>query len=94
MILRASTARMQAVQKDSEFQSLLRVMKMDEADLQQIFDIFDADGSGSIDAEEFMVPLRDLAHECKMATPFLKYNMLRTIEPSTVFSSFVASDVL
>jgi len=48
---------MQGARVDAEFQSRLRVMDIDEVDLQQLFEMIDVDGSGSIEAEEFIVPL-------------------------------------
>ncbi|CAE6914768.1 unnamed protein product [Symbiodinium sp. CCMP2592] len=68
------------IKEDSEFQSLLQVMDMDQADLEQLFEMFDVDGSGSIDAAEFMGPLRNWAHDSKAVPRLLKDNLLRALE--------------
>ncbi|CAE7419773.1 CACNA1C [Symbiodinium sp. CCMP2456] len=64
---------------DAEFQSRLRVMDIDEVDLQQFFDMIDLDGSGSIEADEFVVPLSRWVHDSKTAPRFIKYNLMRAM---------------
>ncbi|CAE7757663.1 unnamed protein product, partial [Symbiodinium necroappetens] len=64
---------------DAEFQSRLRVMDIDEVDLQQFFDMIDLDGSGSIEADEFVIPLSRWVHDSKTAPRFIKYNLMRAM---------------
>ena len=54
-----------------------QVMDMCEADLEQLFEMFDVDGSGSIDAAEFVGPLRNWAHDSKTVPRLLKDRLLR-----------------
>ncbi|CAK9005580.1 unnamed protein product [Durusdinium trenchii] len=67
-------------QTDPEFQSRLRVMDIDQADLQQLFEMIDADGSGAISKEEFIRPLTRWIHESKTAPRFVKYNVDRSLQ--------------
>ena len=64
---------------DPTFQSRLRVMDIDENDLQQLFQMIDTDGSGTIESAEFIGPLSRWAHDSKTAPRFIKYNMLQTM---------------
>ncbi|CAL1125903.1 unnamed protein product [Cladocopium goreaui] len=64
---------------DPAFQSRLRVMDIDENDLQQLFQMIDSDSSGTIEASEFIGPLSRWAHDSKTAPRFIKYNMLQTM---------------
>lgn len=64
---------------DPEFQSRLRVMDIDQADLEQLFEMIDADGSGSIEKNEFIRPLSRWINESKTAPRFVKYNMERAL---------------
>ncbi|CAE7772901.1 unnamed protein product, partial [Symbiodinium pilosum] len=50
-------------EQDTEFQSRLRVMDIDEVDLEQLFEMIDADGSGSVEASEFIGPLSRWVHD-------------------------------
>lgn len=70
---------MDGARQDPEFQSRLRVMDIDEVDLQQLFDMIDADGSGAIEAQEFIAPLSRWVHESKTAPRFIKYNMMQAL---------------
>ncbi|CAE7574112.1 CACNA1B [Symbiodinium natans] len=51
-----------AAQEDPELQSRLRVMDIDEADLQQLFEMIDVDGSGTVEKSEFIEPLSRWVH--------------------------------
>eukprot|EP00438_Fugacium_kawagutii_P018070 Skav221815 [mRNA] locus=scaffold2435:201246:226737:- [translate_table: standard] len=66
--------------KDPEFQSRLRVMDIDEADLRQLFDMIDSTGEGEIESSEFIAALSRWVHDSKTAPRFVKYNMLRSLE--------------
>ncbi|CAK9020957.1 unnamed protein product [Durusdinium trenchii] len=70
----------EGAQRDSDFQSRLRVMDIDESDLQMLFEMIDADSSGTIEAAEFIGPLSRWAHDSKTAPRFIKYNMLQTMQ--------------
>ncbi|CAE7594193.1 unnamed protein product [Symbiodinium natans] len=70
----------EGARKDPEFQSRLRVMDIDEVDLQQLFEMIDVNGEGSIEASDFIWPLSRWVHDSKTAPRFIKYNMLRTME--------------
>ncbi|CAE7898813.1 Sodium channel protein type 11 subunit alpha [Symbiodinium microadriaticum] len=65
--------------QDAEFQSRLRIMDIDEMDLVELFQMIDTDGSGTIEASEFIKPLSRWVHDSKTAPRFIKYNMLRTM---------------
>ncbi|CAE7827096.1 Scn11a [Symbiodinium sp. CCMP2456] len=65
--------------QDAEFQSRLRIMDIDEMDLVELFQMIDTDGSGTIEAPEFIKPLSRWVHDSKTAPRFIKYNMLRTM---------------
>eukprot|EP00434_Breviolum_minutum_P011263 symbB.v1.2.009937.t1/scaffold640.1/size177612/20 len=71
--------------KDKEFQSRLRVMDIDEADLQQLFEMIDTTGEGSIGASQFIAPMTRWVHDSKTAPRFIKYNMLRTLHQQEEF---------
>ena len=66
--------------KDPEFQSRLRVMDIDEADLRQLFDMIDTTGVGEIESSEFIAALSRWVHDSKTAPRFVKYNMLRSLQ--------------
>eukprot|EP00930_Biecheleria_cincta_P021408 TRINITY_DN15884_c0_g1_i3.p1 TRINITY_DN15884_c0_g1~~TRINITY_DN15884_c0_g1_i3.p1 ORF type:complete len:761 (-),score=134.45 TRINITY_DN15884_c0_g1_i3:253-2478(-) len=70
---------MQGAKKVPEFQSRLRVMDIDEQDLEQLFYMIDSDGGGSIDPNEFISALSRWIHTSKSATRFVKYNVERTL---------------
>lgn len=63
-----------------DFQSRLRVMDIDESDLQMLFEMIDLDGSGAIEASEFVGPLSRWAHDSKTAPRFIKYNLMQTMK--------------
>ena len=71
---------MLGAQNDPEFQSRLRVMDIDEVDLQQLFEMIDVDGSGAVEAEEFIVPLSRWVHDSKTAPRFIKYNLMHSMQ--------------
>jgi len=58
-----------------EFQNRLRVMDIDQADLEQLFTMLDHDGGGTIDPDEFKVTLSRWASESKTATRFVRYTL-------------------
>jgi len=64
---------------DTEFQSRLRVMDIDEMDLVQLFEMIDIDNSGAIEQNEFIRPLSRWVRDSKTAPRFIKYNMMRTM---------------
>ncbi|CAK9107746.1 Calcium-dependent protein kinase 1 (PfCDPK1) [Durusdinium trenchii] len=64
---------------DKAFQSRLRVMDIDEHDLEQLFHMIDLDESGTIEISEFIGPLSRWAHDSKTAPRFIKYNMLQSM---------------
>ncbi|CAK9020796.1 L type [Durusdinium trenchii] len=64
---------------DPTFQSRLRVMDIDEHDLEQLFQMIDHDQSGTIEVAEFIGPLSRWAHDSKTAPRFIKYNMIQTM---------------
>lgn len=70
---------MAGARTDAEFQSRLRVMDIDEVDLQQLFEMIDVDGSGAIESEEFIVPLSRWVHDSKTAPRFIKYNLMHVM---------------
>lgn len=69
----------EGARSDPVFQSRLRVMDIDENDLQQLFQMIDVDQSGTIEVSEFIGPLSRWAHDSKTAPRFIKYNMLQTM---------------
>ncbi|CAE7226337.1 Scn11a [Symbiodinium sp. CCMP2592] len=81
----------QGVRKDRELQSRLRVMDIDEVDLEQLFYMIDADGSGTVEAEEFVTPLSRWVHDSKTATRFIKYNLMRHMQQQEAFMQDVSS---
>ncbi|CAE7484589.1 Scn11a [Symbiodinium sp. CCMP2456] len=81
----------QGVRKDRELQSRLRVMDIDEVDLEQLFYMIDADGSGTVEAEEFVTPLSRWVHDSKTATRFIKYNLMRHMQQHEAFMQDVSS---
>ncbi|CAE7236582.1 Cacna1c, partial [Symbiodinium microadriaticum] len=66
--------------RDPVFQSRLRVMDIDENDLQQLFSMIDVDNNGTIEVGEFIGPLSRWVHDSKTAPRFIKYNMLQTMQ--------------
>jgi len=76
---------MEGARKDKEFQSRLRVMDIDEADLRQLFEMIDTTGEGSIEASQFIAPMTRWVHDSKTAPRFIKYNMLRTLHQQEEF---------
>lgn len=71
---------MAGARKVPEFQSRLRVMDIDEHDLEQLFHMLDTDGGGSIDPNEFISALSRWIHAPVSATRFVKYNMERALQ--------------
>lgn len=70
----------QGARTNPDFQSRLRVMDIDESDLQMLFEMIDLDGSGAIEASEFVGPLSRWAHDSKTAPRFIKYNLMQTMK--------------
>eukprot|EP00933_Yihiella_yeosuensis_P027026 TRINITY_DN20968_c3_g1_i1.p1 TRINITY_DN20968_c3_g1~~TRINITY_DN20968_c3_g1_i1.p1 ORF type:complete len:390 (+),score=72.33 TRINITY_DN20968_c3_g1_i1:2-1171(+) len=68
-----------AAMKNSQFRDRLRVMDIDEQDLEQFFDMVDADGSGSVEPEEFNSALSRWMTESRTASRFVKYNLMRSM---------------
>jgi Ca2+-binding EF-hand superfamily protein len=58
-----------------QFHSRLRVMDIDEQDLQELFDLLDYDRSGEVDPEEFVGALSRWLTDPKTATRFIKSQM-------------------
>lgn len=75
----------EGARKDKEFQSRLRVMDIDEADLQQLFEMCDTTGEGSIEASQFIAPMTRWVHDSKTAARFNKYNTIRTLHAQEEF---------
>lgn len=67
---------MEGARTDPQFHSRLRVMDIDESDLEQLFYMIDSDKSGTVTIEEFIGPLSRWAHDSKTAPRFIKYNLL------------------
>ncbi|CAJ1366526.1 unnamed protein product [Effrenium voratum] len=65
----------EGARRDQEFQSRLRVMDIDESDLQQLFQMIDTTREGFISAPEFIAPLSRWVHDSKTAPRFIKYNL-------------------
>ncbi|CAE7562465.1 pkd2 [Symbiodinium microadriaticum] len=63
-----------------EFQNRLRVMDIDQADLEQLFGMLDHDGGGTIDPDEFKVTLSRWAFESKTATRFVRYTLQQLMD--------------
>jgi len=70
---------LEGARRDPQFQSRLRVMDIDEADLQQLFEMIDVHGEGEIAPSEFIAPLTRWVHDSKTAPRFIKYNVLRSL---------------
>ena len=70
----------EGARQDPGFQSRLRVMDIDEHDLEQLFQMIDRDQSGTIEVAEFIGPLSRWAHDSKTAPRFIKYHMLQTMQ--------------
>ncbi|CAE7662043.1 TPC1 [Symbiodinium sp. CCMP2592] len=70
----------EGARKDPELQSRLRVMDIDEVDLQQLFEMIDVHREGAVEAQEFIAPLSRWVHDSKTAPRFIKYNMVRTMQ--------------
>ncbi|CAJ1336692.1 unnamed protein product [Effrenium voratum] len=65
---------------DATFQSRLKVMDIDESDLQQLFHMIDVDQSGTLQVSEFVGPLSRWAHDSKTAPRFIKYNLMQSMQ--------------
>ncbi|CAE7191248.1 CACNA1C [Symbiodinium necroappetens] len=70
----------EGARRDPELQSRLRVMDIDEVDLQQLFEMIDVHREGAVEAQEFIAPLSRWVHDSKTAPRFIKYNMVRTMQ--------------
>lgn len=64
---------------DEGFQSRLRVMDIDQDDLEQFFHMIDSDMSGAINKEEFVGPMSRWIVDSKTAPRFVKYNVERVL---------------
>lgn len=62
------------------FRNRLRLMDIDEQDLEQLFGMLDADEGGTIDPDEFITALSRWRVESKTAARFTKYNMMRMMK--------------
>lgn len=72
-----------------EFQSRLRVMDIDKADLEQLFHMLDEDSGGSISPEEFKYALSRWLHDSKTATRFVKHNSMQILEEQRMLRKVV-----
>eukprot|EP00931_Biecheleriopsis_adriatica_P031864 TRINITY_DN18638_c0_g1_i5.p1 TRINITY_DN18638_c0_g1~~TRINITY_DN18638_c0_g1_i5.p1 ORF type:complete len:674 (+),score=100.57 TRINITY_DN18638_c0_g1_i5:51-2072(+) len=63
-----------------EFQSRLRVMDIDQNDLEQLFYMLDRDGSGTVDSNEFVGALSRWLLESKSAMRFVKHNVDKLVD--------------
>lgn len=72
-----------------EFQSRLRVMDIDKADLEQLFYMLDEDSGGSISPEEFKYALSRWLHDSKTATRFVKHNSMQILEEQRMLRKVV-----
>ncbi|CAJ1380107.1 unnamed protein product, partial [Effrenium voratum] len=70
---------MEGARKDPELQSRLRVMDIDEVDLEQLFEMLDTCHEGSVDTDTLVTPLSRWVHDSKTAARFIKYNVARTM---------------
>eukprot|EP00931_Biecheleriopsis_adriatica_P104680 TRINITY_DN79320_c0_g1_i1.p1 TRINITY_DN79320_c0_g1~~TRINITY_DN79320_c0_g1_i1.p1 ORF type:complete len:666 (-),score=137.86 TRINITY_DN79320_c0_g1_i1:4-2001(-) len=66
--------------KDENFRSRLRILDIDENDLENLFGMLDADDGGTIDVEEFVTALSRWRHDSKTANRFSKYNIMRLLD--------------
>jgi len=63
--------------RHSEFADLLKVMDIEERDLEVVFNMLDADGSGSIEYEEFVEQLHMMKdHEAHTLLVFIKFYVM------------------
>ena len=63
-----------------EFRGRLRIMDIDEADLEQLFTMLDDDKSGTSDPTEFVTTLNRWKYESKTAARFIKYNLFKSMQ--------------
>eukprot|EP00930_Biecheleria_cincta_P039548 TRINITY_DN2717_c0_g2_i1.p1 TRINITY_DN2717_c0_g2~~TRINITY_DN2717_c0_g2_i1.p1 ORF type:complete len:739 (-),score=146.66 TRINITY_DN2717_c0_g2_i1:280-2445(-) len=75
--------------KVPEFRSRLRVMDIDQDDLQQLFYMLDEDLSGAIAPEEFIYALSRWLNESKTASRFVKYNVMRSMNTQNELLDFM-----
>lgn len=81
----------EGAKNDPEFQSRLRVMDIDESDLQQLFMMIGVKGTGQVSPEEFIQPLSRWVHESKTANRFVKYNVMRTMHQNDELRAFTSA---
>lgn len=65
---------------NEDFRCRLRVLDLDEADLEQLFYMLDEDGSGSVDKNEFIGTLNRWKEDSRTAARFVKHNMQRALD--------------
>eukprot|EP00931_Biecheleriopsis_adriatica_P010038 TRINITY_DN111132_c0_g1_i1.p1 TRINITY_DN111132_c0_g1~~TRINITY_DN111132_c0_g1_i1.p1 ORF type:complete len:393 (-),score=105.12 TRINITY_DN111132_c0_g1_i1:40-1143(-) len=70
----------QGARTNTDFRSRLRILDLDEADLEQLFKMLDEDGSGGIDKNEFINTLSRWREDSRTAARFVKYNMQRCLD--------------
>eukprot|EP00930_Biecheleria_cincta_P056250 TRINITY_DN42401_c0_g1_i1.p1 TRINITY_DN42401_c0_g1~~TRINITY_DN42401_c0_g1_i1.p1 ORF type:complete len:616 (-),score=98.26 TRINITY_DN42401_c0_g1_i1:160-2007(-) len=76
-------------QRLPEFRSRLRVMDIDERDLEQLFSMLDVSSTGFIDRDEFMSALSRWTTESKSASRFVKYNVQKALDESREIKGLV-----
>eukprot|EP00931_Biecheleriopsis_adriatica_P075978 TRINITY_DN49742_c0_g1_i1.p1 TRINITY_DN49742_c0_g1~~TRINITY_DN49742_c0_g1_i1.p1 ORF type:complete len:620 (-),score=121.16 TRINITY_DN49742_c0_g1_i1:136-1995(-) len=75
-----------AAKQDKDFQARLRIADIDKDDLQDLFNMMDEDGGGTIDEEEFYGCLSRWMHESKSASRFTKYNVDNLVQETKSMS--------
>eukprot|EP00931_Biecheleriopsis_adriatica_P004096 TRINITY_DN105814_c0_g1_i1.p1 TRINITY_DN105814_c0_g1~~TRINITY_DN105814_c0_g1_i1.p1 ORF type:complete len:630 (-),score=96.07 TRINITY_DN105814_c0_g1_i1:96-1985(-) len=72
-----------------ELASRLRVMDIDEADLEQLFVMMDNSESGTVTRQEFKGALGRWLQDSKTAARFVKYNMIRALEGQEMLKEMI-----
>ncbi|CAE7660858.1 CACNA1C [Symbiodinium pilosum] len=67
-------------QKVREFQHRLRVMDIDQTDLQQLFSMLDHNQNSTVDPDEFKRTLARWAFDSKTATRFVRYTLQQLMD--------------
>eukprot|EP00438_Fugacium_kawagutii_P030368 Skav223251 [mRNA] locus=scaffold2231:551146:554915:- [translate_table: standard] len=82
---------LEGAMKVREFQNRLRVMDIDQNDLQQLFLMLDHDGGGTIDPDEFKKTLSRWAFDSKTTTRFVRYNLQQLMNDHQTAATKIAN---